>query len=44
MKDMYNASILLLKSIMQIAEKEELTNTQEFLDWEDEINKLSVKY
>ena len=33
-----------LKQIIECAEENNLTNSQEFLDFLDEINKLSVKY
>ena len=33
-----------LKQIIEYAEENNLTNSQEFLDFLDEINKLSVKY
>lgn len=44
MKELYESSILLLKSIMKEAEERGLVNSQEFLDWEDTINEISVKY
>ena len=33
-----------LKQIIEYAEENNLTNSQEFLDFLDEINRLSVKY
>lgn len=33
-----------LEQIIEYAEENNLTNSQEFLDFLDEINKLSVKY
>ena len=38
-KTLYN-----LKQIIEYAEENNLTNTQEFLNFLDEINKISVSY
>lgn len=38
-KALYN-----LEQIVEYAEENNLTNTQEFLDFLDELNKISVRY
>lgn len=44
MKEKYREAILLVESLIREAELEDTTNEQWFLDWIDEINKLSVTY
>jgi hypothetical protein len=39
-----NLAIYNLQQVINYAEKEQLTNTQEFLDFLDTINGLSVTY
>ena len=38
------AALYNLKHIIEYAEENNLTNTQEFLDFLDELNKISVSY
>lgn len=47
MTELMQMQILTLQNLQQVidyAEKKQLTNTQEFLDFLDTINKLSVTY
>ncbi len=47
MTELMQMQILTLHNLQQVinyAEKEQLTNTQEFLDFLDTVNKLSVTY
>jgi hypothetical protein len=47
MTELIQMQILTLHNLQQVinhAEKEQLTNTQEFLDFLDTINELSVTY
>lgn len=47
MTDLIQMQILALHSLQQVinhAEKKQLTNTQEFLDFLDTVNELSVTY
>jgi hypothetical protein len=39
-----NLAVYNLQQVINYAEKEQLTNTQEFLDFLDTINGLSVSY
>ena len=44
MKDLYDASISQIELIIKKAEKENLTNSQDFINFLDSLNKLSVLY
>lgn len=47
MTELIQMQILTLQNLQQVidyAEKKQLTNTQEFLDFLDTVNKLSVTY
>lgn len=44
MREKYKEAILLVESLIREAELEDATSEQWFLDWIDEINKLSVTY
>jgi hypothetical protein len=47
MTELIQIQILTLQNLQQVidyAEKKQLTNTQEFLDFLDTVNKLSVTY
>lgn len=47
MTDLIQMQILTLRNLQQVidyAEKKQLTNTQEFLDFLDTVNELSVTY
>ena len=39
--EMYEAHIQMAKAIKDIAIEYDLTNEQEFLDWQDELNEIS---
>lgn len=41
--NLYRESLELLKIIYDLSERNELLNSQEFLDWLDELNEISVK-
>lgn len=41
-KAMYQTSIDLIKEIYDLSLKHNLTNSQEFLNWQDELNEYSV--
>lgn len=36
--------VMQIENIIEFAEENQLTNEQEFLDFVDKINKLSIKY
>ena len=40
----YDIAIAIINSLIETAEMNNWTDSQWFLDWIDEINKLSVKY
>jgi hypothetical protein len=41
MSELYDNSIELAKDIIDLAKKNDLLNTQEFINWQDELNNLS---
>lgn len=41
LNEMYEAHIQMAKSIKNIALEYDLTNEQEFLNWQDELNEIS---
>ena len=43
-KTQFKCIIVVLNSLLKLVEENNLTNEQWFLDYMDEINKLSVKY
>lgn len=43
-KTQFKCIIVVLNSILKLVEENNLTNEQWFLDYMDELNKLSVKY
>lgn len=42
-KDVYKTSIELLEDIYEYSVKSDRINSQEFLDWLDKINEISVR-
>ena len=42
LKEMYDAHIQLTEQIVQLVNEHELQNEQDYLDWQDRINELSV--
>lgn len=44
MNDLYEASLSQIKMIINKAEREKLTNSQDFLNFLDELNLISVSY
>lgn len=43
-KTQFKCIIIVLNSLLKLVEENNLTNEQWFLDYMDELNKLSVKY
>lgn len=43
-KTQFKCIIVVLNSLLKLVEENNLTNEQWFLDYMDELNKLSVKY
>lgn len=41
-KELYKSSLQMTQATYNLAKLYNLTNTQEFLDWQDELNKISV--
>ena len=41
MSELYDNSIELAKDIIDLAKEYDLLNTQEFINWQDELNNLS---
>lgn len=42
LKEMYDAHIQLTEQIVKLVNEHELQNEQDYLDWQDRINELSV--
>jgi hypothetical protein len=42
LKEMYDAHIQLTEKIVQLVNEHKLQNEQDYLDWQDRINELSV--
>jgi hypothetical protein len=43
-KALMTSSIANITSIYLLAKEYNMLNSQEFMDWQDELNKISVKY
>lgn len=44
LKEMLDATLKKVESVIKITEEHELQNSQIFLNWLDQLNKLSVSY
>lgn len=43
-KELFKAHIDEAEAIYRLAKEYEMLDSQEFLDWQDELNRISVKY
>ena len=43
MKELFQNSIVLCEIIYKLVNEKHLNNSQEFLDWQDKLNELSVR-
>lgn len=39
-----SASITIAESVFELAKRDNLLDSQEFIDWQDKLNAISVKY
>jgi len=44
LKNIMSASITIAESVFELAKRHDLLDSQEFIDWQDKLNAISIKY